>query len=192
MMSQPRIPASEFAAFKRGDELGFKYYYRLYRPDLYTCILSRVKRPDEATDICTETFTNLWLSIDKIQDENHLRYFLYDTAENLCNMSFQLISRQLEEEMTFVHSLEADTPDNTEQEKTEVLLRLAESIEQLPPKRRRTIKLFYYSEMTVKKIAEFLGLSNQTVRNNLNKAREGLRGKKNSKKTDKKTFLSNR
>ena len=57
-------------------------------------------------------------------------------------------------------------------EKQEMLL---EQVERLPEKSRAVIHLFYYEEMSVKEIANSLGITEQNVKTRLSRARDQLR-----------------
>jgi len=55
------------------------------------------------------------------------------------------------------------TPPDEHLEKTELINRLAEAIQQLPQRQRRTILLYYQQELTMKQIAEVLEITESRV-----------------------------
>jgi len=174
-MNTHRDASIQFLSFTHGDTEGFEYYYLLHSAGVRSYIGSIVRKSDMATDVCQECFMLLWLSRTKIQDEDHLRLFLYTVAKNLSHHHLRTLQYARSAEAGYINSQEADTEENSEQARTEQISVLVQHLEDLPLKRRLTILYRYFKGWSVKRIAGFFGVAEQTTRNNENKGKEQLR-----------------
>ena len=179
-MDNLRDASIQFLSFSRGESEGFEYFYLLHWAGVLSYVGSIVRKPDMAADVCQESFMLLWLSRQKIKDENYLRNFLYTVAKNLSHHHLRTLQYVQSAEAGYVNCQEADTEENLEPVRTERISIMIERIDDLPFKRRLTILYRYFKGWSVKKIAGFLGVAEQTTRNNENKATTGPDKKKDS------------
>lgn len=174
-MSTLRPTAPEFKTFKNGEAQAYRYYYDLHSAEVYRFILRMVHQTDEAEDILNNTFLALWFSRFRINDEVHLRYFLFATAENLCRASVRSTVRRQTSEKNWLRLVEADEDGMTEKEKMEVIKKQVDRIEKLSPRRKAMVRLRFYFGLGVKAIAALLEVDEQTVRNTINQAIDKLK-----------------
>ncbi|MDR2714897.1 MAG: sigma-70 family RNA polymerase sigma factor [Coriobacteriales bacterium] len=132
---------------------------------------SNVGNKADAEDIFQEVFIRLVRSIDKINDEEHLRYWLIRATTNRCKSLFasaqkrnELAVEQLPETASMSESPfdEPDTP-------------ATDALQKLPEKYRTAIYLFYFEDRSVKEIAKVLESSEGTVKSQLSRGRKMLK-----------------
>ena len=122
----------------------------------------------DAEDIFQEVFIRLVRSIDKIQDEDHLRYWLIRATVNRCKSLYSSTYRKRElpvEELPAraaeSYTEEVDTP-------------ATDAVRDLPEKYRTPIHLFYFEELSISEIAGILDSTEGAVKTQLSRGRKML------------------
>ena len=116
----------------------------------------------------------LYTDREKIEDEDHLRPFLYTIARNLALKYLRDKGRSKEFAVepgviADASALESDLRE-TELLKGEILVALRISKSGLSARKRHIIELFYWDNKSTREIAELLGIDRQTVRNHLSQS----------------------
>ncbi len=152
---------------KRGDYNAFDKLYDLYADSLYGFILKMTKSHSESEDILQETFLRVWYMREKISLDKSFKSFLFTISHNLIidafrarinNVDFELFLRN-----DIEHPLENSAEENADD--FEELLSLAKR--KITDKQRIIFELKYERGFSNKEIAETLGLSEKTIRNQL-------------------------
>jgi len=136
---------------------------------VYRLAVSHVGNRADAEDVFQEVFVRLVRSIDKIQDENHLRNWLVRVTINRSRSVFSTASRKRElpvEELPEIIEEPADNAAPTPA--TDAMLGL-------PEKYRAPLHLFYFEELPISDIARILDCSEGTVKSQLSRGRQMLR-----------------
>ena len=165
----------QFQSFINGETEGCEYFYRLHWTYVLSYIESIIKRADMAEDICQECFVVLWHRRRQIRNENHLRNFLLIVAKNLSLHHLRSQENIRAAEVRWTCYQDPDTGGNPEKTGIGQIEELVEGIEQLPLQRRMTILYKYFRGWSVKKIAEFFGVAEQTTRNNVSQGKQQLK-----------------
>ncbi len=154
------------SAFQHRNADAFEYVFDLhYRP---LCYYARSFLADqhEAEDAVAEVFVKLWEKAADFDNLNSIKGFLYISTKNKCLDELKKGKRQ--------HTAFNDyrqTAETTEEIadfdrlEAEVLERLYEEIERLPTKAREIFKLIFFDGLKTDEVAERLGISVKTVRN---------------------------
>ena len=141
-------------------------------------IEARKKFTDE--DLMQEVFLKALLSLSD-QNEN-LRAWLYKVARNACFN--ELRNRKREVKMDPAAGADiyaAGAVEKSQDSLTDILIRneqkkmLYEAMLKLPDRQREILELFYFSEMSMKQIAEIMKLTPQNVRVLAYRAKKQLR-----------------
>lgn len=126
----------------------------------------------EAEDIVLETICKLWRLIDRFDNVNNLRAFLYVTVRNNC---FDYLRHR--QHVLVAHKeilLDSDTVESSYQHfKHDAALvseQIGKCIDQLPEQARRIFKMYYYDGLSTAQIAFTLSMAEQAVRNNKTRA----------------------
>lgn len=163
----------------KGDETAFIQIFKRYNSILYIHAFKKLKNKEEAKDIVQETFAVLWAKRNSIVFNTNLSGYLYVSIRNRI---FDYLSHQ-EVESKYMVSLQ-DFLDREDTAVTDHLIRekqITEIIEReiasLPPRMRLVFELSRKKHLSHKEIAEELGISEQTVTDQVKKALKILRVK---------------
>ena len=165
-------------------EQRFRQIFRESYPAL-SFYAARLVRDDEAEDVVQEAFMELWKHREDIEDESHVKAFLYRTvytrALNLLKHR-TVVSSHADSVKKFTQfRLEYYNPENNDVmgyiEGLEMRKRINDAIGELPAKCREVFILSYQHDRKNKEIAEQLGISIRTVEVHLYKALKSLRKK---------------
>ena len=155
-----------------------RQFYRRYADEIYLYLYSLCKSRETAEDLMQEVFLKALLSLPD-QNEN-LRAWLYKVARNACFNELRNRKREMNvgeinicaksstQEGGFVSLL--DDLIRSEQKRF-----LYEAMLKLPDRQREILELFYFSEMSIKQIAEIMKLTPQNVRVLAYRAKKQLR-----------------
>lgn len=132
---------------------------------VYKLALSQTRNRSDAQDVFQEVFLRLMKNKKPFANEEHLKAWLLRVTIN-CSKKFFLSSwyRKTEE-------LVVDIPFEEEQNSE-----LYYAVLKLPLKYRTVIHLFYYEQYSVAQIAQYLGRNESTIKSQLKRGREMLKG----------------
>jgi len=158
-------------AFKNKDAKAFAYIFRLHRKALVYFAEQILGIREEAEDIVAITFIKLWEKHGDFDSFQALKSFLYVTTRNACIDFLRHSKRAFAAKKDYSYWAE-----NKEEEilhimyDAELLAELDREIELLPKKCREIFKLSFFQGLRTSEIADKLGLSVKTVRNQRAKA----------------------
>ena len=158
-----------------------RQFYRRYADEIYLYLYSLCKSRETAEDLMQEVFLKALLSLPD-QNEN-LRAWLYKVARNACFNELRNRKRELQSEhiedisASARESLQENSSDNLVDEliRSEQRRFLYEAMLKLPDRQREILELFYFSELSIKEIAENMRLTSQNVRVLAYRAKKKLR-----------------
>ncbi len=137
-----------------------------YFDSVYRLVLCRAKTKDAADDIVQEVFYKYIRTDKEFETEEHVKAWLIRVAINATNSYFTSgwfkRTEPLDENITF-----------ESKEKSDVYY----AVRELPVKYRTVIHLFYYEDLPIAKISEYLGINESTVKSQLKRGREMLSAK---------------
>lgn len=137
-----------------------------YFDSIYRLVLCRTKNKDSADDIVQEVFYKYIKTDREFDTEEHVKAWLIRVAINQSNSYFTSNwfkkTEPLNENLVF-----------ESEEKSDVYY----AVMSLPQKYRTVIHLFYYEDMPVSRISEYLGINESTVKSQLKRGREMLSAK---------------
>ncbi len=165
-----------------GDESAFANLVRKYEKRIHTLAWQKTRDFHIAEDIVQETFLQVYRKLETLEDPTQFSRWLYQIADRLCIAWFRkdrIRTEPLEETDTlrieteaysrYVASEHAKTTAEAQRDLVQKLLaKLRESD-------REVITLHYFEEMTSSEIGTFLGVSENTVKSRLHRARQRLK-----------------
>jgi RNA polymerase sigma-70 factor (family 1) len=161
------------ALLKKGDEHAYMRIYDHYAPALLNYAASRLADADDAADLVHDVFLKLWTSRTLVKE---VKPYLYALLRNrLIDFVRRNATRTVYANM--LQALAGEPEYNMEQEldAKELQRTVNMIIEQLPEKTKKIYKLSRFENMNIYQIAELLGISPQTVKNQLSNANHQLR-----------------
>jgi RNA polymerase sigma factor, sigma-70 family len=157
------------AALKEGSREAFTMLYNLYADRLYSFALVQTKSKQMAEDVVQDTFLKLWNNRTNLNCYGNVQALVFTMARNLIIDAFrrQVANIDIEAYLKLHEAL----PSTTSPEESLYLKETKEHLEQAKAKlSNKECKIYEMSreqDMPIKKIAQTLNLSPQTVKNYL-------------------------
>ncbi|AMP99506.1 RNA polymerase ECF-type sigma factor [Pedobacter cryoconitis] len=154
-----------------GNEKALAYFFKLHSKSLAYFTTRMLEDKAEADDIVSKCFLKVWQKHKDFKTEQNIKAFLYISCRNAClDYLASLKVRTAAQENYIKYLLGGEETILYDVVQTEVLDMVNKEIEELPDKMKIVFKMLYIEGKSTAEIAEELGLSIQTVRNQKTKA----------------------
>ena len=165
---------------KENDQNAIAELYSKTYSNVYYTIKALIKDEDAALDILQDSYLKAFRSLDQLQDPSKFRAWIKRIAHNRAvdylrqtkAVNFSDIST---DDTDLPLEFEDTNPENLPEvviDQKETARLMAEILDSLPSDQRACVSMFYYEQMSVKEIAEELGVSENTVKSRLNYGRK--------------------
>ena len=165
---------------KNGNMDSFGEIYEYYRAKGINIAKQYVKTEEDAEDMYQDAFMNAMEHIDSFDLSKDFGPWLNVIIANRCKnylekkkpVNFSDVS---DEETEFVDTLEnrdAETVPESAYDRKELMGIMDEIIDSLPQAQTEAVVLYYYKEMSVKQIAEYQEVPEDTIKSRLNYSRK--------------------
>ena len=165
-----------------GKEQAFTTLIEKYQKRVHALAWRKLGDYHLAEDITQDTFIQVYQNLSKLKNHNQFDGWLYVIVNRLCiNWKNKRRVTMQSIEDTPVEDLEESYYKNheLEQRKVETIKHYSEIVkkllEKLPESERTVMSLYYLGEMTAKDISKFLGVSVNTIKSRLRRARNRLK-----------------
>lgn len=158
-----------------GNTAAFDVLVNRYRRAMLTVAQQIVRNPADAEDVVQDAFLRSFEALPQLTDLNRFGAWLHSITRNRALRYYKNANRyQPEEDMELHLNRVSDTSESdpariVERELTQEAIR--EAIQGLPNDYQEVIQLYYWAEMSQKRIAEFLSIPLTTVKWRLHKAK---------------------
>ena len=165
-----------------GDENAFASLVRKYQRQVHAFARRKIKDFQIAEDITQETFLQVYQKLGTLDDPTLFSQWLYTIANHLCIAWFRqnrlqtepledvcILGIETEPYSRYVASEHAKIAAEAQRDLVEKLLR------KLKESDREVITLHYFEEMTSSEIGELLGVSENTIKSRIRRARQHLK-----------------
>lgn len=143
-------------------------------------VFRMVRNPEDARDLCQETFLKVYRNLSQFRYESALKSWVGQIAYTVALRHLQ------RKRLPMVESVDTDepspvegVPDEFDLEAAcadeEVAARLHAAIDELPTLPRTILTLYHLEEMSIPEIVEVTGLASGTIKSHLFRARLKLR-----------------
>ncbi len=159
--------------------------YETYCNMVFRIAYVQTKSRTEAEDIQQTVFLALVRYSDRIRSQEHLKAWLIRVTKNACKKHFRSLWVKLtvlyddalykEQETDAEGMAVASGQSGGDPAEDDELDIVQEAVEQLPVISRTVIHLFYYEELSIREIAQALGITESTAKTRLSRARDQLR-----------------
>ena len=161
---------------KFGDIGAFERLYHLFYPKLFAFSLRYFKVKEDAEGMTQEVFIELWKNKEKLNKNLSLSSFLFTIMRNKIIDHF----RKEEKKAIYTNYLKSLVQSNNGKsfefpETVKANKKMRSAINELTEKRRAVFLLSKKFGLSRKEIAEFMGVSENTVKNQLQEAIKFLR-----------------
>lgn len=178
------MKTSDFTLIRRtldGDQSAFTMLVNRYQKWVHTLVWRKVGDFHIAEEITQDVFLKVYKQLSTLKPSDHFRGWLYVIAARHCITWFRqkklpttsldaMSISELEEFWYAQYETERDKETALEDQR-EIIKRL---LQKLPESERTVITLHYLAEMSCEEIGEFLGVSPNTIKSRLHRARKRL------------------
>ena len=164
-----------------GDEAAFSALVQKYQKSVHALAWRKIGDFHIAEEIAQDAFLQAYKNLARLKNPNQFAGWLYVIANNLCKRWHQSNKPAMQSlDDASVGAVEAFSYRRyvSEQREAEAMEHrheiVKELLETLPESERTVVTLYYLGEMTAKEIGNFLGVSVNTIKSRLRRARERL------------------
>lgn len=171
---------------RHNNEEAYRELIQLTYPKLYSIALKYVKDAETARDMVQETYIDAYRKLDQLKDDDKLENWLCIIVIRKC-LDHNKSSEIQHNRMTFTELVEDDNIDNIlvdrsnkfQPEKNfeynELRKAISQMISELPDTQKTALLLYYYQQFSIKEIAAFLDVSENTVKSYMRLGRQKLK-----------------
>jgi RNA polymerase sigma-70 factor (ECF subfamily) len=163
---------------RRGDATAFDRVYSTYHPRVFSFLLRLSGRRDTAEDLVQETWIKLAKAAPGLREDTTLAPFLFTIARHAFMSHRRWAMLDLSRIVTFgLEAMSAATSEptpETHHERARAIALLEASLQSLPVAAREVLLLVGVEGMEQEEVAKVLGLSYDTLRQRLSRARAQL------------------
>ena len=164
-----------------GNDDAFSTLVQKYQKSVHALAWRKIRDFHHAEEITQDTFLQAYKKLSTLKNPHQFAGWLYVIANRLCINWLQRHKSAMQSlEGTSVREInqsayERYVSEERESEATERRYEIVEELlERLPESERTVMTLYYLGEMTAKEIGNFLGVSVNTIKSRLRRARERL------------------
>ena len=166
----------------QGDQDAFASLVRKYQKGVHALAWRKIGDFHIAQEITQDTFLKAYQNLGDLKSYNSFAGWLYVIAARLCYdwhqknrtpvASLDNIDASEVDKVSYSQYITGKQAAEADETRREVVKKL---LQKLPESERTVITLFYLGEMTINAIGEFLGVSPNTVKSRLSRARNRLK-----------------
>ena len=165
-----------------GDEAAFSALVQKYQKSVHALAWRKINDFHIAEEITQDTFLHVYQKLPTLKNPNQFAGWLYVIADRRCiawlrkkkraMQSLEATSQETLEETAYACYISEQREEAEVDRRREIVQNL---LEKLPESERTVVILHYLGEMTCEAISKFLGVSPNTVKSRLSRARKRLR-----------------
>ena len=165
-----------------GDDNAFSTLVRKYQKSIHALVWRKVHDFHIAEEITQDTFLHVYQKLPTLKNPNQFAGWLYVIADRRCiawlrkkkraMQSLEATSEETLEETAYTCYISEQREEAEVDRRRKIVQNL---LEKLPESERTVVILHYLGEMTCEAISKFLGVSPNTVKSRLSRARKRLR-----------------
>jgi RNA polymerase sigma-70 factor (ECF subfamily) len=159
-----------------GDRDAFGILVHKYQEMVFAYAFQKVRNEADAQDVMQEVFLRAYRSLYALRHPHRFRSWLYTIMSNECNRWLARAAKTRQREVLLANAggdelrVEPGHTIPTEGWRAD----LEQAMAALPDENRVAVSMFYMGDCSLKEISEFLGVSVNTVRGKLHRARQQL------------------
>ena len=165
-----------------GEEQAFATLVQTYQKRIHALAWRKIGDYHIAEEITQDTFLQVYRKISQLKNPQQFDGWLYVIVNRLCLNWFRRNKHKMQsiedipqEEMEQTFVTQHDTDQREDEARTGYREIVKNLLEKLPESERTVLTLYYLGEMTVNEIGKFLGVSANTIKSRLSRARKRLK-----------------
>ena len=165
------------------DAVAFTELYHRYQEKLYTLAVKFIKDEDTAQDIIQQVFMQLWENRKTLAVDVSLQNYLFTMVKNRILNLMRQENATIQKFYEYTQQRVSDETWIEREQKDALIQQLRTQLDTLPAQRRQICMMKIYEKKNNQEIADALGITVQTVKNQYSAAvktlREKMEGKSN-------------
>ena len=164
-----------------GDQRAFSALVRKYQKPLHALVWRKIGDFHIAEEITQDIFLNVYKKLQTLKNPNLFAGWLYVSATRRCHAwlkkkripmeSLEIMPPEELEELAYTQYRAEQQEEIVNEQQREAVKRL---LQKLPESERTVVTLHYLGDMTCEDISKFLGVSPNTIKSRLHRARKRL------------------
>ena len=164
-----------------GDQQAFSALVRKYQKPLHALVWRKIGDFHIAEEITQDIFLNVYKKLQTLKNPNLFAGWLYVSATRRCHAwlkkkqipmeSLEMMSPEELEALAYAQYHTEQQEEIVNEQQREIVKRL---LQKLPESERTVVTLHYLGDMTCEDISKFLGVSPNTIKSRLHRARKRL------------------
>ncbi|WP_345005026.1 RNA polymerase sigma-70 factor, partial [Snuella lapsa] len=158
-----------------GCETAFLKLFNYYKDDIYRYSVSMLKQKEYAEEIVQDVFLKVWLNRDNLDPDLSFKSYIFTITRNLTINFLHKVAndKNMREHVFYDDSVCSPVEAKLDEAYYEKIKQQA--INRLSPKRKRIFELSRNKGMSYDQISEELGISKNTVKNQMSSALDTIR-----------------
>ena len=166
----------------QGDQDAFSPLVEKYQKGVHALVWRKIGDFHIAQEITQDAFFRAYQKLGTLKNHNQFAGWLYVIAAHLCadwfrknpppEQSLEVTDMSEVNEVSYSRYVAEKQAAEADEARREVVKKL---LQKLPESERTVMTLYYLGEMTIKAISEFLGVSPNTIKSRLSRARDRLK-----------------
>ena len=175
-----------FQQVLQGDQEAFGPLIKKYQKGVHALVWRKIGDFHTAQEITQDAFLKAYQKLGTLKNHNQFPGWLYVIAANLCadwfrknpvpEQSLEITDASEVAQVSYSRYMAERQAADADETRREVVKQL---LQKLPESERTVMTLHYLGEMTINAISEFLGVSPNTVKSRLSRARNRLKKEEN-------------
>lgn len=156
-----------------GDRDAFGALVHKYQDMVFTYAYQKVRNAADSQDITQEVFLKAFRHLQKLRHPHLFRSWLYTIMSNECKRWLERVTKKRRREISLEHAVDDSLqiqPEHTVPTQG-WQVDLEQAMSELSDESRLVVSMFYAGDYSLKEISEFLGVSVNTVKSKLRRAR---------------------
>jgi len=165
-------------AAREGDNAAFDELVRLTYGDVYNLAIKLTGNEADASDVVQDTYVRAFRGLRRFRGDASFSTWLYRIASNCASSFMARRSRQRCDVLPEPDAVVETAPDNDPSlraEESSLRQTIERALEQLPQRLRSVVVLKHLEDLSIREIAERLGISESATKVRLHRARNTLR-----------------
>ncbi|MBK6264018.1 RNA polymerase sigma-70 factor [Marivirga sp. S37H4] len=160
----------------QGNQVVFEQLYSEYYPRLVSFANGYLYDLDESKELVQNFFINLWLKISEFKIESSIHSYLFTAIKNRCLNHIKNLNITDRKKLQYIEAnLQSQLVVTQNRQLQELELQLMVEIEKLPTQIKNVLVLKYFKGNKRHEIAQLLGISENTVKTQLQRGKKKLK-----------------
>lgn len=163
--------------FRTGDQQTLQDVHDVYSLPLRHFANKYLANEQEAEELVSDTLVKLWERHKNFNTIENIKAFIYISIKNNCLDVIKKNKRRSSKQQNFIYHAVKELQLHADQRliQKQLLQKIHDEIEKLPPQCRQVFKLSYFEDKNNEEISKYLHISVNTVKTQKARARKHLR-----------------